>query len=518
MQASTLTKAIVDPATPPSFPKGVVPNAEAQSMPNLVPGAEMLGYGLNIFANYSFDSALSPLFKLGAPANWTAPSDKVYQLPANVPPPGGSSATASAQAFATSSAFASYFQGSASVSGSIGAFSASFSAAYSTSQQDSSTYDWALVEADYLAWHVGINYSPAILLDGVKNDPDWSLPQTFDPNDEQNTLRFFRFFQKFGTHFISNVSVGGALYYYFAVQTSAHYDSSATEVSASAEFHGLISSTQASANAQWGQCSANWTSNRRSHVVTVPATANAIDWVNPPAGSYDQNGNFAAWKQAVLDNPSRCKFSLMPIWSLFSGSQWVALQTAFAAYASNRVTVRATTAGVATILVNGSPVIPPGGYPAKGTPAWQVVVLDRKTLARKLNKLYTFDFNAGNWPDGTLNTMANDLQPYAGSKEYMLVTATSDLDEGCSPNAALYAMLKSFGADKGLDAWMTRPHACSGGYGSAVYALVGAGAPVQGCEGFGDTYMSPPYAGNTVIINALLLPLAGSFSPTPYQP
>ena len=50
------------------FPATVVHNLEAAALPNLVPGAEMLGYGFNIFGTYSFDSAIRPLLKLGTPA------------------------------------------------------------------------------------------------------------------------------------------------------------------------------------------------------------------------------------------------------------------------------------------------------------------------------------------------------------------------------------------------------------------------------------------------------------------
>jgi MAC/Perforin domain len=502
-----------------TYPPNVQTNLEALAIPNLVPGAEMLGYGFNIFADYSFDSAIKPLFKLGTPANWTAPSGVVYNLPANIPAPGGSSSSASSQAFSSSSEFTSYFQGSASVSGSIGAFSASFSAAYSTSQQNSSSYNWALVQADYLAWHIGISYGPQILRDDVKGDPDWNtLPKQFNPGDEKNVGAFFRFFQKFGTHFISKASVGGTLYYYFAVSTAASYSSKDVETSAMAEFHGLICSTQAQASANWGQCSKNWSQSRQSHAMTVPATTGVIDWVNPLPGSYDQSGNFAAWQTAVVNNPSRCNFSLTPIWALFSGAQADAIQEAYAAYGSNNVSIKATRTGTAVIEVNSKPVVPSGGYPAKPTPSWQVVVLDRKTLAQKLNNFYTFDFNAAGWPDTTLNAMANDLRPYTGSKDYMLITATTDIDAACSPNTSLYATLKSFGGSAGLEQWMAEPnHACSSGNGSAVYALVGAGASVLGCEGFGDTYPGNPTT-STVTINALLLPIGGSFTPTPYTP
>jgi hypothetical protein len=501
------------------FPPGVVPNKEAQAIQNLVPGAEMLGYGFDIFGAYSFDNAIQPLFKLGATSLWSAPSGTVYQLPANVTSPGGSSSTASASTFATSSAFNSYFQSSASVSGSIGAFSASFSGTYATDQQNENSYSWALVEADFIAWHVGINYGQQILRDEIKSDPDWSsLPSTFEPSNQTNVLAFFRFFEKFGTHFISTVTTGGTLYYYFAVSDSASYTSTDISVSATAEYQGLISSTSASASAHWGNCASNWTSNRQSHSMTVPATTGVINWVNPPSGTYDSGNNFSQWQTAVVANPSRCKFSLTPIWALFSGAQWQALQQAFAAYGSNRVSLQAKWSGTAVILVNGNPIIPPGGYPNIQSPFWQVVILNRKTLAVEMNKVYMFDFSNPNWPDNTFATMAADLKPYTGSSNSILVTATSNMDEACNPNAEMYAVFKSFGAGPLLDTWMGEPnHACASGWGTAVYALVGAGASASGCEGFGSNYPGSP-SGKTVAINALLLPLDGSFTPISYQP
>ncbi len=503
----------------PSYPKNVQPNPEAEAISNLVPGAEIIGYGFNIFGSYSFDNALKPLFDLGEPASWTAPSGTVYQLPAHVSQPGGSSSTATSSTFATSSAFTSYFQGSASVSGSIGAFSASFSSTYDTAQQSQSDYSWALVEADFIAWHISINYSLANVRKDVKEDSDWAdLPKTFNASNEENVLAFYNFFTKFGTHFISTVTTGGTLYYYYAISRSSHYSSTAISVSASAEYHGLISNTSAEASAQWGNTAANWTSYRQSHAMTVPAITNVIDWVNPAPGTYDRNGNFAQWKQAVVNNPSRCKFALKPIWDLFSGQQYQALFEAYQSYGNNRVSVLARKIGLAVIVVNGKPMIPDGGYPAANTQAWQLVVLDRKTLAVRLNKIYQFNFNDAQWPDDTLNRMSSDLGPYVGSGTHMLVTATSNLDEACNPNAELYAILKSFGSGAALDTWMTTPnHACSSGPGSAVYALIGSGASVTACEGFGGFYPGFPTTPE-ISLNALLLPQPGGFLPTPYEP
>jgi hypothetical protein len=498
------------------FPRGVIPNAAIQGIENLAPGAEMLGYGFNIFASGSgsFEGAIFPLFDLGPLSDWTAPSGKVYALPAQVSSPGGSSSSSSASAFATRSEFVDHFSSAASVSGNVCGFSACFSENYSKSEQDASAYSWALVEADFIAWQLSLSYNTAKILEQVRADPDWqTLPTKFDPQSEDNILAFYRFFDKFGTHFISSTSAGGSLNYFIAVSTASKYSSSDIELSASFEYKGLIASNEADASAQWQNCAANWSSNRQSSCVTVPAVGGIVNWVSPAQGSYDENGTFAEWSTQVVQNPSRCKFKLTPIWALFYGDQWASLQEAFAAYGNNQVLVRAAPNSNGVILVNGTPIVPPGGYLDQGS--WQVVLLDRKTLREKLNKLYRFDYPPAS-SDATFDEMVKDLKPYTGSNRYMLVTVTSFLNEGCNPNTAFYAALKSFGAGAGLDAWLQRPHACGGP--NAAYALIGDGGSSDGIEGFTDPQLPSPWNAPDLTLNALLLPLGGSFSPTPYQP
>lgn len=492
-------------------------NPQAAAIPNLVPGAEILGYGFNIFGEYSFDSAIQPLFDLGAKCSpYTYPeSGTVYNVPSNVSPPGGSSASASAYAFATSSEFVRQFQADASVSGSIGAFSATFTSAYSSQQQQSTDYSWALVEGKYYAWHLQMLYSAQNILPQISGDPDWSnLPGTFTTD---NAHLFYAFFQKFGTHFISGVACGGTLYYYFAVQKQANYSSNQISASASAEYQGLISSTQAQANAYWSQCSNQWTTFRQSYAITVPATTGVIDWVNPPANSYDSTNQFAQWKTSVTNNPSRANFSLTPIHTVFSGAQAIALQQAYAAYGSNRVHVESYRDRVATVLVNGTPVLPPGGYPSNQGAGWHVIILDSRNNTIAFNKYYDIEFGMPNWPDGTNDQISADLAPYLGTTNYILVLAGCKMNEGSNPNNTFYGILKSFGAGAGLDAWMQREHGCAGGNGVA-YALVGAGTSVNGCEAFTDVYIPPFPQTDGVVVDAFLQPTAGHFTPVPFQP
>jgi len=500
------------------FPANVVENQEALAIDDLLPGAEMLGYGFNIFGDYSFDSALRPLLTLGTPSPWNAPSGKVYALPANVNTPGGSHSSAQASTFASSQEFNSYFQASASVSGSVGAFGGSFSASYSLDQQNNRDFSWALVESDFYAWNVQMQYSAQIVRPDVLSDSDWSnLPQTFDSTDPNNVLAFYRFFQKFGTHFISSVSAGGTLYYYYSVSQSAQYTGSQISLSASAEYQALISSSQVQASGYWSQTAGGWTSNRQSHAETSPATTGVVNWVDPPAGSYDSNNSFAQWQDQVLNFPTRSDFSLTPIWALFSGSQFTALQQAYAAYANNRISVEVGMGHQATIIVNGLPIAPDNGYPPSGQPAWQIVVLDPRTLVTRLSRQYLVPL--GPDLDSSYDKMVADVTPSLNGNQHILLAATSFMDLNSSPTTPWYAIVKSSGGGPGLDSWYaSNDHNCVPyPVDTALYGLIGMGTPILGTEGFSK----PAFAGEppSFTLNALLLPLTGGggFSAIPYQ-
>ncbi|HJW96071.1 MAG TPA: MAC/perforin domain-containing protein [Thermoanaerobaculia bacterium] len=484
---------------------------DAPVVQNLIPGAEMLGYSFNIFSNYSFDSAIRPLLQLGAPTTWNGADGKSFNVPENVGVPGGSYSSARCTTFETGSEFNSYFQSSASVEGSVGAFSASFSTSYSTEQRDSSSYSWALIEADVHSWT--LNLQKRVLSDDVANDPDWlAVPDNFTPHDDQNVLAFFRFFQKYGTHYIAQVTAGGTLYYYLTVSRSAHYTSHDIQQSAMAEYHGLISSTKVEATRRWGDASSNWTQNRQARAFAVPATTAVLDWVNPPKDSWDEGGQFATWKKEVTERPSRTKFALRPIWDLFSGAKWMSLQLAYQAYANTRISVSASRWQDDTIMISGTPMFL--SQPPDKTGAWQLVLIDSRSLKPVFNKTYSFH-PGPRWPDDTYEKMTADLRPYAGNDAYILAAATSYGDMAETPTTDFYGVLRSFGAGKALDRWYKKQqHGCTLTPGTIAYALVGRGGSATGCEKYVIvTETDTP----GVTVNTFLLPLAGSFYPQEYQ-
>jgi len=504
------------------FPAGVIPNHDLASVANLVPGAELLGYGFNIFGSYDFASATRPLLTLGSFEDWNAPNGQVYKLPSQVAIGGGVSSAAS-YAFDTAQQFAGHFQSSAGVSGSYGAFSTSFSTSYQSDQRSEQSYCWAMVESKVISWVLNLAYSSYTIRADVLSDPDFtSLPSSYDAT---NAHLFFAFFNKFGTHFISSIDVGGTLYYYFAISRSASYSSNDIRVSASAEYNALIAKVKVEADAQWRRTSSNWTQNRQSHAVTVPAVSNLVGWVDPAVGTYDQNNDFANWQTQVTNYPVRSAFRLTPITLLFSGSQATAVQQAYLAYACTRVLVQTAPYKTPTIIVGGLTVVPPGGYPANdlgGIEGWQLVVLDRKTLTIRLNEYYLigdYFYLARTWPDAMYNKMVSDIQPFMEAGRYVLLAATAGIDTGASPTNEFYGVLKSFGAGSQLDFWMGGvEHGCSGAY--AAYAMVGVSGMPNGREGFtwtegsGLSNAPTPPANPVISLDAFMQPQGdGSFLP-----
>ena len=499
-----------------SLPPGVTPNHDLLAVTNLVPGAELLGYGFNIFGSYDFVSATRPLLALGTPKDWTAPNGTVYDLPANVSA-GGGSASASAYSFNSAQEFTAHFQGSAGVSGSYGAFSASFSTSYQSDQRNTQSYSWALVESKITSWVLNLAYGPGTVRPDVHSDPDFSnLPSQFDSTTAH---LFFALFNKFGTHFISSIDVGGMLYYYLAISRQSSHSANDIRVSATAEYNALVTKVKVEADAQWSRTSANWTENRQSHAVTVPGVSNLVSWVSPGVGTYDSKGEFATWQTQVTNFPVRSAFRLTPISQLFSGPQAVAVQQAYIVYAGTRLFVQANITSDCNIIIGGKTIVPAGGYPVPVQSGdyvggWQLVVLDRKTLAIRLNSFYALQF-AGplSWPDATCNQMVADLQPYMDAGKYVLIAATARIDAAANPNGALYGVLKSFGAGGQLDNWMTLEHGCSYGIGSSAYALIGVSGLPGAREGYVSSAISAPPT-NSVTLDAFMQPQGdGSFLP-----
>ena len=315
--------------------------------------------------------------------------------------------------------------------------------------------------------------------------------------------------------------MGGTLYYYFAISRSASYNSNDIRVSASAEYNALIAKIKVEADAQWSRTSSNWTQNRQSHAVTVPAVSNLVGWVDPAVGTYDQNSDFANWQTQVTNYPVRSAFRLTPITLLFSGSQATAVQQAYLAYACTRVLVQTAPDKTPTIIVGGLTVVPPGGYPANNVgviDGWQLVVLDRKSLTIRLNEYYQIDYNSGlTWPDATYNKMVSDMQSFMEAGRYVLLAATAGIDAAASPTSEFYGVLKSFGAGSQLDLWMGGVlHGCSST--ASAYAMVGVSGMPNGREGFtwadGSASLGVPPANQVISLDAFMQPQGdGSFLP-----
>jgi hypothetical protein len=225
---------------------------------NSVPGTETLGWGFNIFGPYSTKSKTSLLFDIkDGKRRWTELSTKItYSLPDNVSQPATdnqSPTTTSFTVFDGRSDVQQHFSSKAKLDANLvadfGAFSGSFSAAFSSEARSANQYKYAIAETDASFWEVGLETeSLDKLTESVRADIG-QLPAAYSIS--QRGL-FFAFFDKYGTHYISSVTVGGRLYYNVAVRKSytSISDDGKIEAELNYEYLGVFGA-KASASAQW---------------------------------------------------------------------------------------------------------------------------------------------------------------------------------------------------------------------------------------------------------------------------
>src|SRR5260370_1861646 len=86
-----------------------------------------------------------------------------------------------------------------------------------------------------------------------------NLPCRLHPlNQEQ----FFTVFRKFGTHFVAQVTLGGSLYYYLAVEKSYTQNETQVEANVTLEYKAVFTSSKATASAEWQTLGQTWADSR----------------------------------------------------------------------------------------------------------------------------------------------------------------------------------------------------------------------------------------------------------------
>jgi hypothetical protein len=352
--------------------------------------------------------------------SWTYPASGItYEVPDNTSIIPDTSSGGWAQIFDTRQQFQNYFSGKAGVKASYGGFSAQFNIAYSSTFHTDTSYYYGLFDADFTGWGLAVaDQSPSWVSSSFLNDPDvQNLPTSFTPENQE---QFFAVFRKFGTHFVGQVTLGGSLYYYLAVEKSYTQNETQVEANVSLEYKAVFVSSKATASAEWQTLGQTWADSR---IVTVSATggdASVLSALDPGYGDSDVD-IFNAWSSAVIQNPAAVGYQLRPLNLLFSGDTAAAVQAALQVYTNGAV------------IASGNCDYTPGRGPAGGdfTTSSSITVNGTATLPSPQVTPPAVRFRKPRLPRQWLSGRAARSQDVRSHHEPRLLSDLRCVERGC---------------------------------------------------------------------------------------
>jgi hypothetical protein len=487
-----------------------------------IPGADVLGFGFNILGEYDVNSVTSQIFthqNMDA-RQWTYQGSGItYQVPDNTSVFEDTSSTGASLVFDTREQFQSYFSTKSSASLSYGAFSGQFNMAYAQTVNTDVSYYYTLYDAEFTAWQLVLsNQSSSWLSPDFVNDPDVaSLPSTFTPENQE---QFFQVFRKYGTHYVSAVTVGGSLDYYLAVERSFSSNEQTIDYNVALEYKAVFTSAKAESQAQWQQLGQNWASSRSVRVDATGGDNSMLNVLNPTYGYSDVNV-FQSWLNALMNNPTVMDFTLRPLNLLFTGAKANAVAQALEVYTNGAILAMANSdytpgAGpdgcnfttASTIVVNGMltvpqpPVTPPppavfGPDAIAPVGGYQLALLDPSTYAPIMSHIYYQIYPPGKkQADPSIyGAMLADINTVT-ARGYVAVLSGFAIDLANPPTTAFAQWLSTVGAM--LAGWKQFTGWTSSSY-QASYVCIGKQGftPGRALEAFATAAPQYPWAGTT---------------------
>lgn len=412
-------------------------------MATYIPGAETLGYGFNVFGTYSANSKISPLFEM----SYDDTTWKDYLVPENTGLDTSSKHYGELTVHDSRKKVEEHFAAKLSIKGSYGFFSAQFDSSFSMSNKSDVSYSYALSESYSKMYGLSLkNKTESALAEWVLNDPDYlAIPDNFS---SANRDKFFRFFDKFGIAFISEVILGARLYYSTSILKEYNYSSKDIKVKAQAEYNAIFS-VKASASAEWSKAGESWASQREVKVSADGGDNSILNILSPGYGANHEDA-YKSWLQSAENSPAVIDFKIESIDKIFSGAKAIAVKQAIDQFLKHKIYVESKT-GSCLINFDGSPVLPPAGS-AINNYGWQLVAIDRSTLKVAFQKSYTtYDYWRGY--DQKYNEMLTDITPFNKS-DYIIAFSTFTNFALTAPNSAFVKFLENCGADVGLRTWL----------------------------------------------------------------
>ncbi|MBV8068842.1 MAG: hypothetical protein JO270_02980 [Acidobacteriaceae bacterium] len=464
----------------PAYPNGPRAARNPNTNQDFVPGYAYLGVGFNGFGSFD-DSATLGMFRLFATSNPGSGTYQQWALPANVQADAVGELEVQSQVFDGRSDLSETFSTQAGLSATYLAFSGSLSASFKTISKRLSEYFFGMASYYTAGYEVSlIEATRGNLAPEMQQDPDFAnLPQQYTPD---NRAAFFRFFEKYGTAFVSSVRMGARLFYNAWIEKSYGMTEDQIAANLKLEYKGVFS---ASGSVDWQRVNQTWSSNRRSQAQSWGGDTSTLLGVSSPDVGESYFQQYSAWVASVNDNPAPVSFGLTEIYKLFSGEQAEAVKKAASDYRGGQIRVQSAP-GSAGIQLNGTPVFPASNqYTGVG-----YAVIDSASLAILKRAVYP-----GNYPgfgqNPTYDQIASELAPYNGNSNVIVAMLFWGLYDSSSnawgyPSASLHDVLIGLGAGEGFGQW-GQPTG-SGGLGTGgpslyyqlSYAIVGVPGSPQG--------------------------------------
>jgi MAC/Perforin domain len=419
-----------------------------------IPGSSAIGWGFNIFGLYSSKSLTRQFFAFpDSGKTWSYEYDKdkkiEFLLLDNIIPEEIRKGTGFQEFFSSRSKVEEHFEVKAGLQGSYGGFSGQFEGMYSQASMSDTSYTYGLFGTEFTNWKLAIqNASVDTLADQVRNDPDYmELP---DELNDRTLPIFFRFFSKYGTHYVNQVSVGFKLHYSSAVSKSYSTNEKEIKAKLELEYSAVFVKVKAQAETEWKKATMQWAENRESKVEAQGGNSSILDLAMVGYGDNFKDA-YDTWRAEAERTPVAIDFSLKPISDIFSGAKRAAVEKAFNEYASRRIYVESKTNSSA-ILVLGKFQKPSNEVPQNSF-GFQVSVLQRATLDPIFNRYYYMQRDQWwNKYEQMYADMHKGLAAYNNS-DYLVILATFGMQGVQYPTNAFYQFMLSAGAGAGIKGW-----------------------------------------------------------------
>lgn len=374
--------------------------------------------------------------------------------------------------------FQSKFAARAEITASGAVFSGHVEAAYGRQVAESSQYSFANVSfRSFLGNLVLERLDPRYLSDEFLAAVA-ALPAKAEPS---NLDRFSDFFQTFGAYFVTQISLGGTLEYYVAVQQSTSIEATEIQAKAEAEYNGLFVSGKASAEMS---SDSKWERYRHNKTAVIRVKGGGdlernllaqVDSKSLDSMSSETVSNYRNWLRSLANNAAVMDFRLTGIWEV-CGAKKKAVEDAYREFGKlmrpllhieTRTDVPPTDSYTPGVFLGGT-LVPatPATTPNQGFGGFRLVVIDRAnptTRGVRFSKLYNVPSGDGARYGEVFAAMERDLRGGGLlSRDNFLVLATYGAMNAFPPVPSFLRILQESGAGAQLALWIASAAAGAG--------------------------------------------------------